>query len=296
MSLTAISSEIEVIFGSKLLYPTYYYVELEEDGRTNVIIQLKNTYCSSVFSYSNSNSKSVESFAALTFFTLADSLIDNRFPNLEGMSLVRKCRELRNNADMIVKILSESFRILRIVRNAVVHSSSQILSDGYYLEATTIGTNEEVKIKIDGLKKLYTIILLLIKILEEDNHSEYTKWLLNYYLNSSIASIERFRDQIGNRSSLGNFLPASRALSNHLRQLVLNNPFNILNNEIFLEDPYHPPGQESSFYRCDYMITYNGENFLLPEEYLDPNNYKIPIAELENWKFDNFLKTITKLS
>jgi hypothetical protein len=118
---------------------------------------------------------------------------------------------------MIIKILAEVFRILRVIRNVVVHSSSQLsINDSYLKASATTATGEEIKIRLEGLKGLYTAVLLLIEVFKNQNSncSEYVKWLLGYYLRFSIDSIEEFKDQFGNKNTLGNFLPNDRILNN----------------------------------------------------------------------------------
>jgi hypothetical protein len=199
---------------------------------------------------------------------------------------------------MIIKILAEVFRILRVIRNVVVHSSSQLsINDSYLKASATTATGEEIKIRLEGLKGLYTAVLLLIEVFKNQNSncSEYVKWLLGYYLRFSIDSIEEFKDQFGNKNTLGNFLPNDRILNNIHRQIVFNNPFSKVNGEICLNNPYRPPELERNIYKCDFIIKYNDDVSLIPEEYFEHNDYKIPISELNRWKFDSILENITNV-
>jgi len=64
-------------------------------------------------------------FHLMVFFSIIDAFIDINYPHLEGQSFAKKYCDLQATNDIEIMI-KETYRILKILRNASIHSKNAI--------------------------------------------------------------------------------------------------------------------------------------------------------------------------
>jgi len=291
MTFNKLVKAISIIFSSNLELPHYTYVSKIQNGYEFIV----NTYDSVTLNSLNQISKeSQELLSGITFFSLLDSFIDNKY-SLEGKKLIEKYKFLRNKNTKMRdnirdNIIGESYRIFRVFRNAIVHSQQHIYID----EDITIEYKYRKKIfsfklKADKLKLLYTISFLITKL--DNCNSKYIDYLIHYYYKNLVSSIEKFKDDIPYELKTFSQYPTFKS---KIRYIVLNAPHSEKENKLILNNPFQLYDKAKNFYACDYIINYKGNYFIIPEEVLE--QFSISIKNLNDWKLNECLQNFLNLN
>lgn len=225
-------------------------------------------------------------FHLMVFFSLLDSFIDSKFPELDGISFKQKYLRLRRESDNEI-IIKEVFRILKIFRNASTHSKSAIIIQSnsnilvnYQFNRTDFTLNLTKK----ALVLIYYVIFLF---LDNERYSKYyLSGLLRTYYDDLKSEIMIINDDIGNcLDNISNGLRLKR-----IRRYKVLNPIYKLDSSTGTISicRFNVPELESQYCSCDYLVKLHEENYLIPDEVLGQIG-DISLSESENWKLENIV-------
>jgi hypothetical protein len=287
MAFNELVEAISIIFSSNLELPHYTYVSKIQDGYEFIV----NAYDSVTLNSLNQTSKKAqELLSGITFFSLLDSFIDNKY-FLEGKKLIKKYEYLKNNTTGIRNdILRESYRIFRVFRNAIVHSQQHIyIDENITIEYRYRKKTFSFKVKVNKLKLLYTISFLITKL--DKCNSKYIDHLICHYYKDFVSSIEKFKDNIPYKLKTFSQYPAFKS---KIRYIVLNAPHSDKENKLILNNPFQLYDKAKNCFACDYIINYKGNYFIIPEEALE--QFSISIENLNDWKLNECLQKFLNLN
>lgn len=212
---------------------------------------------------------------SIIFFTLLDNYIDQEDPSLIGESFGKKCK-CYSPSNYIGSIAKELFRIMKIIRNSVVHTRSITSKEnGISINYTFNKTNFKLKCSKYCIELVYSITFL---IFDNEFVSDYQmeKSLIAMY-SDLLNGIEEFNDEFGDLNH--------SLVSNHInykwkrRYLVKNPRYEIKNQNIIVEKVEHSSIIDS----CDYLVEYEDIQYLIPEEVIDENRI-IAINDIDKFK------------
>lgn len=213
---------------------------------------------------------------AMIFFGLMDAYIDLHSPELEGERFLDKYKKLAASNDSSI-MAKEIYRLLRILRNAAIHSRTAISLDEKNIEATTTD-DSKLYLSITGLELIYTFVLLLI---QEDNSSdEYKTSLLRTYYDGIGQAIIFLKDKAGNH--LTDISTAPR-LKREVRYRVQNPVFQVdSDSQSLLIKKYTLNVSEATHRDYEYVVLMNNFSYLIPNEVLDESG-KIGLKDINKW-------------
>lgn len=161
-------------------------IELYKNGTSNQIIKAL------LISGSNVNIESNPQAKCLLIFALFDCWIDSNFNDLEGDSYRKKYEKIPSDSENNL-IIKEVFRLLKVLRNTVVHNPSQFIFDDGFLVINYEFKKTDYKLTIPEsmLNSLYTMIILCIK---EGNKNEYFWGVVRSAYLDIFNSIQDFSD------------------------------------------------------------------------------------------------------
>lgn len=225
-------------------------------------------FCEIMF---NKSSLSEALFAGSFLFTIFDGYLENKYSLEKGASFIKHYNGLPENTD-IEKISKNCYRIMKIIRNGIQHSISNVTysdSDDYNINYHYRRTSYKLNISKEGVKCLYTLIMNIIqeKIMGIDKKymtQGHYIGIMNTLHNNMINEIKVISDDIE-----GDLLCISDEL--FLRKFVrypVNNP-NIVHEDdqsiTFLHIENNPTDDEKSN-EYVYSTDYKYKDFLLPQE------------------------------
>ena len=223
-------------------------------------------------------------FHVMVFFSLLDSLIDSKYPNLEGFSFVQKYRELPSNDDNEL-IIKEIFRILRIFRNAITHSKSAItVTDNIFVNYPRGNTQFNLQLNKTSLELIYSVILL---VLDDNGYAEqYLHGLMRTYYDDLKSGIIAISDDFG-QNNLANVSDGFR-LKRIVRYKLTNPEYNLDDSTdvISIISSYPIPPYAIHHYSSDYLIELGGKKYLVPHEVLNTDG-TIMLSEIMPWELDD---------
>ncbi|MEC1720153.1 hypothetical protein [Schinkia azotoformans] len=214
------------------------------------------------------------------FFSIIDAKVDLLHPELDGESFRQRYKRMTKKSDDEI-ILSQLFRILKLLRNASVHSKNSIVIKNNEITCSysNMKTNFQLIITKLGLELIYSLILELVKTTMST--SLYYSSIRRTYYDDIKANIKVFADDLGDSSLLE--LSNGIRLKRGVRYKITNSIFKIEKDYLIIEKPYDLPEDEKLYRSCDYEVNYNGKNYLIPSEALDSNN-KMDISHLCLWE------------
>lgn len=250
-------------------------VSFEEDSSTIHLSISDTVYMNSV---SISNNILLES---MIFFSLLDAKIDALYPELEGKSFRKRCIALpKNNDDEI--IVRELFRVLKVLRNATIHSRNSIeLIDGEIkCSYTNQRTHFELRVTRLGLELIYSLILKMLS--SQYKKDAYQMGIRRTYYDAIQNEIKKFQDDIDDNTTLSSLSNGLR-LKRIVRYRVTDSKYCISNAFLTITKPYVVEEFVKNHYGCDYEFSFNGKGYLVPEECLN-DEYSIEITQLSEWE------------
>lgn len=221
-------------------------------------------------------------FHVMVFFSLMDTYVDISYPNLEGQSFAKKYIDLRASNDMEIMI-KESYRVLKILRNASIHSRNAISvgnDNVIIVNYQYRGTNFRIDMSKNCLELIYSLIFLLI---EDKNYpSIYMEGLVRTYYDNIKSSITYISDDFG----INNLVCISPGL--RLKRIVR---YNVVNPNIVIDsgeqtvniNKHQLHEMEKEHYSSDYKIIVNGKCYLIPDEILGANSI-LNFNDLTPWE------------
>lgn len=213
----------------------------------------------------------------MIFFGLIDAYVDIRYPELEGKSFLDKCRNLPIADDSGI-MTRKIYRLLRILRNAAVHSRIAISVDEIDIHATA--RDSELHLRIVGLELIYAFVMLLLR--ESNMSDEYQTSLLRTYYDEILQAIILLRDKIDNDCQN---ISTSPRLKRGARYRVQNPVFQVdADTQSLRIKKYVINQHETKYADFDYIVNMNNLSFLIPNEILDESG-KIALEELTKWTY-----------
>jgi hypothetical protein len=217
----------------------------------------------------------------MVIFSLIDSFIDLVHPSLEGLSFRKRYQGLPSSSDSDV-IFMEGYRILKLIRNAAIHSRGAIstLNGNLQIQYTFNNTNFTLQCSADAVLWLYSILILYVRM-DWVGSSYYREAVYRSYYDRVVSGIHLFSDEFG--TSLCQISSGMR-LKITVRYLVENPKYTVnAAGEIAFERYKLDPGCEAS-YGADYLLNRDGRQFLVPDEALGSGG-ELSAGALENWAF-----------
>ncbi len=248
-------------------FPEIYDVTMEDDKR----------HMHGVFEAASGGLRLKDNFVlqAMIFFGLIDAYIDIHNPELEGKNFTDKYKKLSIADDSSI-MAREIYRLLRILRNAAIHSRTDISLDEKNIEATT--DDSKLHISVSGLEFIYTFVLLLI---QESNYSdEYKASLLRTYYDDIWQTIVLLEDKSGNHLA---DISAGPRLGRVVRYRVKNPVFQVDNDtQSLIIKKYALKASEAAHRDYEYIVNMNNSSYLIPNEVLDETG-RIRLEDINKW-------------
>ena len=205
---------IGLIKGSDMLIhePEWREVFLNENGGTTHKMNLSDSL------YKKTEIKNNEVLLVMLLFSMLDAYVDATYPTLEGESFAYKYRNLSSSNDTEI-IIREVYRILKILRNASIHSRSNVQrtsnNELYTQYSRTMHnriTNFELKISQMGLELIGTFIMIIITFNQLNRSDSYKLALLRTFYDDIQKEILTISDEFGidNLSSISEELRLKR--------------------------------------------------------------------------------------
>lgn len=265
----------------KVCYPSILHIVLNEDGGRNMHMG----FSSSLFANLQLNNN--ENLKFIIIFSMLDVFIDSRIPGIEGESFRQKYLKIPKNNDYDL-ILSELFRVAKVIRNALVHNPSGIAFEDKALKVEYFfhKTQYLAIISDKALTGFYTLIVMYVK--GDLGNGEYFLALAREIYDQFIFGVVSFCDDL--KGSL--LKPNGRLrIKSARREIILNPHFKIVDSTI-LFSKYNI--DSPNWTGADFFIEVNGEEFLIPQESLNTKN-EISIDEVQKvWGANNKFPPVRK--
>lgn len=224
-------------------------------------------------------------FHLMVFFSIMDTFIDINYPHLEGQSFAKKYCDLQATNDIEIMI-KETYRILKILRNASIHSKNAISvrnNNIIIVDYKYKGTAFKLEMSKNCLELIYTLIFFLIK--DMNYPLIYKEGLMRTYYDDIKSSITTISDDFGvnNLASISSRLRLKRIV----RYKIINPTFIIDSNKQLLTiNRYQLHESEKEYSASDYHITANSKCYIIPDEILGING-EISFFSLIPWEIND---------
>lgn len=142
--------------GAHFSYPEFRFSKLTEEGLLD-----PDPIC---FNAASNRKISIENNQFLKFsmmFTIFDIYVDSSFSNMSGCSFHKKYKKIPRDNDRDI-IISQLFRVSKVIRNAIVHDSLSVKNNIADISYSFNGTKYVFKSSISGLNDLYSAIILCV--------------------------------------------------------------------------------------------------------------------------------------
>lgn len=164
----------------------------------------------------------------MIFFSIIDTFIDINYPNLEGQSFAKKYHDLQTTNDIDI-MFKEVYRILKILRNASIHSKNSVSvrnDNSILVDYNFKGTNFKLEMSKHCLELIYSLIFFVIKDMKYP--LDYKEGLMRTYYEDIKRNIVIISDDFGvnNLASISSRLRLKRTV----RYNVINGTFSIDSN------------------------------------------------------------------
>ncbi|HFT8168084.1 TPA: hypothetical protein ACU9Z1_005724 [Pseudomonas aeruginosa] len=203
--------------GMSTRYPEIRHITLDENGRSTV---------HSHHSLIQGKRVSIEQNQQMKFlmlFTLLDFHVDAVYPELEGKSYRQKYLNLPVQGDYNL-VLSQLFRVAKVIRNALVHNQSSFaMTDGH----VSVGYARDqqhfcLKMSWEAFKDFLTAIIMYVR--GDMGKGSYFLGIMRSVYASILAGITQFNDEFGSVLAQPT---AGIKMKRRLRQVVLHPPYEI---------------------------------------------------------------------
>ena len=249
-------------------YPTYNPIHFNGKYEIHEINDIMDFYTGSI------SIEKIPQMKFLMFFTLIDFYIDINY-QLEGKSFAQKYRKLPKNNDEQL-ILSQLYRIAKLIRNTLVHNPSSFLLEdeklniNYQYKKTNFSINLSSKI----LSYFYTALIMYIK--GDLGKGPYFLGIIRDIYKKIISGISNFKDD--SKYDLKSAKKDFTIYSGH-RNLYINPSYQERNNVIYFLQP--KPEKIKNIHGDIYFILRNKE-YLIPLEVIS-NQLTLRSDELQSW-------------
>lgn len=226
-----------------------------------------------------------QSMKFMMMFMLLDFHIDFNYKKLEGESFASKYRKLpfENDYNLIIR---ELYRIAKVIRNSIVHSSSSFnFSDGkldisYRYNNTDFG----ITMTIDALSDFYTSIVMYTK--GDLGKGSYFLGIIRSIYKNLLSGISRFSDEFGDMLNLPS---TGLEIKPYVRIIFIRPNYEVKGTNIKINIAKR---DVLEWQGIDFYIEYEGGEFLIPEEVLS-SDFIIDTAELlNNWRYESLFPPV----
>lgn len=226
-------------------------------------------------------------------FTILDAALEAMHPHISNLNFFKRHMYLPDNTDR-ERITKSTYRILRLLRNGVVHNTNCLY---------TTGTAKHKKIVFDYTVPDKKTNQVYQYFLAADQHFFNHLYALLYYILGPARETDvripayidcllrkHYKQLYDNTSA---FLeessttvpllppPPGLTLNNYLRYKILNANYSINSGHICI-DTYKLTGEEEQLYGKDYIITRGYRAYCIPEEALTKS--RLPESDLPTWE------------
>lgn len=212
-------------------------------------------------------------------FSLLDVLVDKEFPELEGKSLRKRYLDLPSLNDYQI-IFKEVYRIMKVFRNAIVHSKSSVSAnnDSFSIDYDYKGSHFRLAITSRALRMIFSMIVHFARLRE----APYITGIFRNYYDEILNGIVAFSDDVNSPlAATSGGLRLKR-----LRYRTKDRPHQIDEGANSLSiSRYELPAPDNSWASLDYYVLVNGHLYLVPDEALNSSG-AIAKIDLENWIYD----------
>lgn len=257
--------------GMSIRYPEIRKVTLNEQGMSTIYSRHCLMQGKRVSIEENPQMKFMMLFALLDFY------VDATYPEMEGKGYREQYENLPTQGDFNL-ILSQLFRVAKVIRNALVHNLSSFAIDGAHVRVDyKRGKNHfSLKMSMKAFRDFHTAIIMYIK--GDMGKGNYFLGIMRSIYAQILAGITHFNDEFG--SSVEQPSGGIR-MKPRVRQVVLHPPYETSSKAFRFAIAEL---QISAWEGMDLYIVHNGDEFLIPREALDEN---LSITErdlIANWK------------
>jgi len=268
------------IFSSKFLQLGEFTsgIKQNEDGSERTTLTLfSSAYCSS-----NVSTDLMEITLSNIIFSMLDLLLEMR-GMITGKNFMVRCQSLGVTAtshdDKI--ILEYVYRILRLIRNVVIHDISSITLSGHMIQINDSTRSPQLNLKIskDNLEKVLQLAFSFSCGLPDN-----LRTLPDAYIEGVFASIyDKLISEVIIQDDMGHTpyqLSTSIRIGIPAREQHLDTKYDVdFSKFIRIKKPDCSYVQENL---VDYIFKYNGKKYIVPFEVLDQSDC-ISIADLNRW-------------
>lgn len=213
----------------------------------------------------------------MMLFTLLDFHLDTTYPDMEGKGYVEKYKDLPRQSDYDL-ILSQLFRIAKVIRNALVHNHSSfcIENDGIKIDYKRPKHHFILNISWNAFNEFQTAIVMYIK--GDMGKGNYFLGIMRSIYSKILAGITQFNDEFDDAL----IHPAAGIkLKTRVREIMLNPVYETNGEEINFPTARR---KLQDWEGLDIYIIQKNEEFLIPLEALDENLSITKINLFDNWK------------
>lgn len=257
----------------RLQFPEVLDTELEEGNHKKITMEFVD--------YIGANIDIKNNFLLISSisFLLIDTYLDTVYEELEGKSFKQRYEAIEENSDVDI-IFKEVYRILKLIRNATIHSKSAIsmVDENYSIEYPFRNTEFKLIISKKSFESLISLVIFIIDYKNKNLINEYISSLLRTYFKAISENIT-ISDEFSNDLLR---LQSSICLKTMRRYRVLNTRYNKDNNIVEIE-PMEIWELEKEFSGVDYVVELDSIKYLIPNEILIDN--KITVSDLDGWKY-----------
>ncbi|SEA80728.1 hypothetical protein [Marinobacterium iners] len=267
--------------GMSVGYPDFHHATVNNDGSKNVHMKI----CERI-----GNRVSIEQNQKMKFmmiFSIFDVYIDSCYPELEGLSFLQKYKNIPSDNDMDL-ILSQLFRIAKLIRNSIIHSPSsfEFSNSNLNVEYKFRGTNFFVELSFDALNTLYTAIVMYTK--GDLGSGNYFLGIMRYIFSNIISGISRFSDEFGTELKHPD---CGIKIKPYLREVVMNTEYEVKDGEVKIK---FDESKLSDWQGADFYIERNGEDFLVPIEALGTDLTIEEAGLMSKWRYEGSFPPLNK--
>jgi len=257
-------------------YPSIDPVELMPDGTVGVHL------CSFGFNGAAEIRENI-AICVIILFGLIDMLVDQRCPELEGKSFRRRYDSLPSSNDYEI-IFKEIYRIMRVLRNAIVHARSRISRTNDDLAIDYLDRRRKSTKLNMGALAVQLVFSLVVHYTKVPN-TPYVTAILRSYYDDVLAGVDCFSDDLpGALRKISHGLRLRRIryrvqnpsyqIDEGRRELAVSR-FELFDNELILRG-------------VDYSVDIQDKLHIIPDEALNDVG-AISLEEAAKWVYADHL-------
>ncbi|HVI49587.1 MAG TPA: hypothetical protein VM661_00090 [Candidatus Sulfotelmatobacter sp.] len=265
--LPAIIADFTERFGSRLRLPELRQIELYHRRKHVGFIEAQ----------PSAQSLLPDMLGTLTAFSLLQGYLESRLPELEGKAGWQAYQALPRKSDTD-KVVAEIFRILRVLRTAVVSPQGHLEVEHGLIRAFVTHRQCALSVTLSrlGLSLLESAVAWYLDAVNQPYPDAYVEAMLLSYFADIVEEIKRFNDedrvlyQFGRRLTL-----------NRLRRLDCDNPKCRIEDGVCILEIARP-FTDAVQYPLDIYLTLDGALYIIPIE-AAPGG-RLAAAEMDRWK------------